>query len=145
MSGEGNKDVVRRFNQAMRRFWQTGDADALEGLLAPDFQQHWPGFPSDRPGYVQTLREFRTAFPDLEKTTEDMFAEGEKVLDRVSVRCTHTGAFRGQPATGRQIVLSEMHVARVLNGQIIERWGEWDQLGLLQQVGMIDVSSSSGA
>jgi predicted ester cyclase len=91
------------------------------------------------------LQKVRTAFPDLEKTTEDMFAEGDRVLDRVSVRCTHTGEFRGQPATGKTIVLSEMHVARVINGQIIERWGEWDQLSLLQQVGMIDVSSSPGA
>jgi steroid delta-isomerase-like uncharacterized protein len=139
MFGEENKAVVRRFNQAMRQFWRTGDADALEGLLAPDFMQHWPGFPSDRQGYLEALQKFRKAFPDLEKTTEDMLAEGEKVLDRVSVRCTHAGEFRGQPASGKRIVLSEMHVARVLNGQIIERWGEWDQLGLLEQVGMIDV------
>jgi steroid delta-isomerase-like uncharacterized protein len=145
MSGEENKDVVRRFNQAMRKFWQTGDADTLEGLLAPDFLQHWPGFPSDRQGYLEALQKFRTAFPDLEKTTEDMLAEGDKVLDRVSVRCTHAGEFLGQPASGKRIVLSEMHIARVLNGQIIERWGEWDQLGLLEQVGMIYVPMPPGA
>jgi steroid delta-isomerase-like uncharacterized protein len=103
------------------------------------------GFPSDRQGYLEALQKFRTAFPDLEKTTEDMFAEGEKVLDRVSVRCTHIGEFRGQPATGKRIVLSEMHVARFFNGQISERWDEWDQLGLLEQVGIIGISSSSGA
>jgi ketosteroid isomerase-like protein len=66
LSGEENKEVVRRFNQAMRRFWQTGDADTLEGLLAPDFLQHWPGFPSDRQGYLEALQKFRTAFRDLE-------------------------------------------------------------------------------
>jgi hypothetical protein len=67
MSGEENKAVVRRLNQAMRRFWHTGHADALEGLLAPDFLQHWPGFPSDRQGYLEALQKFRKTFPDSRK------------------------------------------------------------------------------
>jgi predicted ester cyclase len=53
------------------------------------------------------------------------------------VRGTHRGEFIGLPATGNLVTISEMHIARVVDGKIVERWAEWDQLALLQQVGGI--------
>jgi predicted ester cyclase len=137
MRAEETKAVVVRFNEAMREFWRTGDDGLFDGLLAPGYVQHWPGFPADREGYLLRLRDFRTAFPDLMKTTEDLLADGDKVIDRVTVRATHAGEFLGLAPSGKAIEMTEMHVARVSNGQIVERWGEWDLLGLLRQVGAL--------
>jgi predicted ester cyclase len=135
MAGEEAQEVVLRFNAAMREFWRTGDTGLFDGILSPDYVQHWPGFPSDREGYLLTLLKFRAAFPDLAKTVEDLLAEGDRVVDRVSVRATHSGSLRGEEPTGRQITLTEIHIARVADGMVVERWGEWDLLGLLQQIG----------
>ena len=134
--GTDARTIVERFNGAMKEFWQTGNTGQLEEVLSPRFVQHWPGFPSDRDGYLQRLHEFRKAFPDLQKTTEDMLVDGHKVVDRVSVRATHTGDLLGFPATNRHVELTEIHIARVEGGQIVERWGEWDLHGLLRQLGV---------
>jgi len=142
MSAEENKAVLRRFGEAMKHFWRTGDASVFDSVLAPEYVQHWPGFPSDRQGYLDTLQVFRTAFPDLEKTTEDVLADADKVVDRVTVRCTHTGEFRGHPPTGKAVTMTEMHIARVEGGRIVERWGEWDLLGLLEQIGIARVAAA---
>ena len=132
---EQAKAIVVRFGEATREFWRTGDKGLFDDVLAPDYVQHWPGFPTDREGYLQRLQAFRTAFPDLKKTTEDLLADGDKVVDRVTVRATHTGELLGLAPSGKTIEMTEMHVARVSNGQIAERWGEWDLLGLLRQIG----------
>src|SRR3972149_2710355 len=95
MSIEENKAVVRRFNEAMKQFWRAGDTSLFDDVLAPDYVQHWPGFPSNREGYLRMLQMFRAAFPDLEKSTEDMLADGDRVVDRVTVRGTHRGEFMG--------------------------------------------------
>jgi steroid delta-isomerase-like uncharacterized protein len=137
MSGAENKGIVLRFNEAMKQFWQTGDAGLFDEVLSTDYVQHWPGFPSHREGYLERLRMFRVAFPDLEKTADYMLADGDMVIDRVLVRGTHRGEFMGLPATGKLVTISEMHIARVADGKIVERWGEWDQLALLQQLGAI--------
>lgn len=142
MSGEENKAVVRRFNEAMKQYWRTGDTSLFDDVLAPDYVQHWPGFPSDREGYLRMLGAFRAGFPDLQKTTEDMLADGDKVIDRVTVRASHTGEMFGVRAGGKTMTITEMHIARVAGGKIVERWGEWDQLGLLQQIGAITVPGS---
>lgn len=142
MTTESNKAVIRRFGEAMKRFWGTGDTSVFDALLAPEYVQHWPGFPSDRQGYLDTLQVFRKAFPDLKKTTEALLADGDMVIDRVTVHCTHTGDFRGHPPTGRAVTMTEIHVARVEGGRIVERWGEWDLLGLLEQIGGASVAAA---
>ena len=139
MSAEENKVVILRFNEAMKQFWRTGDTGMFDDVLALDYVQHWPGFPSDREGYLRTLQMFRTAFPDLQKTTESMLAADDMVVDRVRVQGTQSGEFMGLPATGKRMTITEMHIARVADGRVVERWGEWDQLGLLEQIGAIAI------
>ena len=143
MSEEENKAVVRRFNEAMKQFWRTGDTGLFDDVLAPNYVQHWPGFPSNREGYLRMLQMFRAAFPDLEKSTEDMLADGDRVVDRVTVRGTDRGEFMGLPPTGKLMTITEMHIARLAGGKIVERWGEWDQLGLLRQLGAVAVPGAA--
>ena len=70
-------------------------------------------------------------------TVEDMIAEGDKVVDRVIVRGTHEGELMGIPATGKQVEVVEMHISRIADGKIVERWGQWDAMGMMQQIGAV--------
>jgi ketosteroid isomerase-like protein len=81
MSEAENKAVALRFNEDV---WGRGDEAALEELLAPDFVEHdpLPGQYPDREGHRQILAAFRSAFPGLHVTTEDVVAKGEKVVSR---------------------------------------------------------------
>jgi predicted ester cyclase len=64
----------------------------------------------------------------------EMLAEGDKVAYRLTVTGTHTREFMGIPATGKRITLTETHIDQVANGKIVRHDGDWDQMGMLQQL-----------
>lgn len=68
---------------------------------------------------------------------QEVIAEGDKVVDRWTMRATHTGPFMNMPPTGKQVTFTGMDIARVENGKIVEYWHQQDGLGLLQQLGVI--------
>jgi steroid delta-isomerase-like uncharacterized protein len=135
MAAEENKAVVRRFAETVQQFFQTGDLSGLDEVCAPDFVHHGPGLPPDLAGFKQMAPAFRSAFSDVEVVIEDLIAEGDRVVDRITVRGTHQGEFMGVPPSGRRFEMQEIHVARVVDGKIVERWAQIDTLGLLQQIG----------
>ena len=140
---EEKKAVVRRYNELVEQYWRTGDADAFDEVVAPDFAHHSPGLPPDLEGMKQALPMFRGAFPDMRLTVEDMIAEGDKVVDRVTVRGAHEGELMGIPASGKQVEFMETHISRIADGKIVERWGEWDALGMMQQIGAVPAPGQS--
>ena len=135
MAADENKAVVRRFNEVTQQFFRGGDMSGLDEVCAPDFVHHGPGMPHDLAGLKQMAPAFRTAFPDMEVVTEDLFAEGDRVVDRVTVRGTHQSEFMGIPPSGQRIEMQEIHIARIVDGKIVERWTQFDMFGLLQQIG----------
>jgi predicted ester cyclase len=70
---------------------------------------------------------------------EDIMAEGDKVTVRITVEGTHKGSQLGIAPTGRQIRIAGVVIIRIANGQIVEGWNSWDQLGLLRQIGALPV------
>ena len=140
---EEKKAVVRRYNELVEQYWRTGDADAFDEVVASDFVHHAPGLPPDLEGMKQALPMFRAAFPDMRLTVEEMIAEGDKVVDRVTVRGTHEGELMGIPASGKQVEFMETHISRIADGKIVERWGEWDALGIMQQIGAVPAPGQS--
>jgi predicted ester cyclase len=77
------------------------------------------------------------AFPDIQYTLEDLLAEGDRVVARFTARGTQTGVFQGIPATGSTAAVSSIAIYRLAGGKVAEQWLEYDQLGLLQQLGVI--------
>jgi predicted ester cyclase len=73
-------------------------------------------------------------FPDMAVTVEDLIAEGDRVAARVTTRGTHAGELIGLPPTGRRVEWSGISMTRHAGGKIVEQWGEFDALGLLQQL-----------
>jgi predicted ester cyclase len=68
---------------------------------------------------------------------EDSIAEGDKVTVRITVEGTHQGGQLGVAPTGRRIKIAGVVIIRIANGQIVEGWNSWDQLGLLRQIGAL--------
>jgi predicted ester cyclase len=80
---------------------------------------------------------YLTAFPDLHFTVEDIIAEGDKVVTRLTCRGTQQGAFMGIPPTGKQATVTAIDINRFAGGKSVEHWLNMDTLGLLQQLGVI--------
>jgi steroid delta-isomerase-like uncharacterized protein len=139
MSTEESKDIVRRGIEAL--FTRDGDLDSLEETYAEDYVGHAPPFP-DIVG-LQAAKGFamgyRQAFPDLLTTTEDLIAEGDKVVARWTTSGTHQGETEVfGPATGNRIEITGITIQRFGdNGKIVEGWTNADMLGQMQQLGMV--------
>jgi len=131
MSTEDNKELVRRF------YGEGVHNPALfDELLAPTYVLHLPGSPpiAGIEQAKQLMVVYTSAFPDLQLTTEDVVAEGDKVAIRNTWRGTHHGAFQGLPPTGKQVMFSGSDFFRFVGGKIAEQWADLDALGLMQQL-----------
>jgi steroid delta-isomerase-like uncharacterized protein len=133
MSIEENKNIVRRYQEA----YNTNDLEALDEVVAVDVltPKIMPGVPSGLDGAKAVHRKSLLGMPDFHTTIDDLIAEGDKVVARVTMTGTHTGDFWGFPATGRKVLFTGIYVARIENGKIVEHWGEEDGIGLMQQIG----------
>jgi steroid delta-isomerase-like uncharacterized protein len=139
MSADESKAIVRRVNEEI---WNKGDLDVIDEVIADDFVTTVIGAPDQIRG-PQGFREFvvmyRTAFPDLRLTIEEQITEGEIVVTRWKATGTHEGELMGIPATGKQATTSGVNINRVSGGKLVEGWSLFDQLGLLQQIGAVQV------
>jgi predicted ester cyclase len=140
VSAEENKALIRRYFEEIDAAARgKRDASVLDEFLAPDFVDHdpSPGFAPDSEGLKQAHEHFLAATPDGYHIVEDMIAEGDKVVTRLSAYGTQTGELFGIPPTGKQIRMTAIAVHRIANGKIVEHWSELDNLGLMQQLGVV--------
>jgi steroid delta-isomerase-like uncharacterized protein len=137
MSAE-NKALVRRWFEEV---WNKGRASAIDELLAPDAVIHGLG-PADLhgpAGFKRFHTAYREAFPDLKVQIEDIVAEGDIVAIRWSGTATHQGGGLGFAATNRPVRVRGMGFARAQNGKLLEGWNNFDELGILAQLGILDL------
>jgi steroid delta-isomerase-like uncharacterized protein len=119
---------------------QKGDAEAAIGLCSPDFVDHDPdGRKPDREGHAEGIRQLYSAFPDFRAVIEDRVIDttAGKVTVRWSATGTHRGTLLSVPPTGRLIAFKGIEIIRIEGGLIVERWGEWDGISLLEQLGRL--------
>jgi steroid delta-isomerase-like uncharacterized protein len=132
---EENKALDRRIFEAV----SNKNLAALDELMAPDMVDHElpPGLPPGRDGTKAFLGMFISAFPDIKVTIEDQIAEGDKVVTRWTATGTHTGELMGIPATGKQVTMMGIDITRFSGGKNVEHWGQFDQMGMMQQLGVV--------
>jgi steroid delta-isomerase-like uncharacterized protein len=135
MSTERNKEIVRRYQEA----YNNNDLDALHEVIAMDVltPKIYPGVPAGLEGAKAVHRIALLGMPDFHTTIEDLIAEDDKVVARVTLTGTHTGNFFGIPATGKKVKFTGTYLLRIANGKIVEHWGEEDGISLMQQLGII--------
>ncbi len=147
MSIEDNKAVLRRFAEEV---WNQGQVAVLDELCAPNFLYHMPSRPDVRTleDYKRFITEFRSACPDFHGTIDDMIAEGDKVVIRGTWHGTNTGdlvtPMMRLPATGKHITMTAINIGRFVEGKLVELWQEVDDLGMLQQLGMMPAPQPVG-
>jgi steroid delta-isomerase-like uncharacterized protein len=134
---EQNKAIVRR---VFEELWNQGNLSVADQLFTPNYTHHDSSSPDFGHGPESERKRatlYRTAFPDLRLTIEDLIAEGDTVMARWSCHGTHKGDLNGIAPTGKQFIISGMTVARLLNGKLAEAHVNWDALGLMQQLGVV--------
>ncbi len=128
---------------AYERMWidglNRGDVSGADRAFAPDCVIHINGSPEPNlklAGFKEMMRGLLLAFPDLHLTIEDQVVAGDKVATRWTAEGTHSGALGPVPATGRRVNISGLVLDRVVDGRVAERWEQWDQMAMLQQLGL---------
>jgi steroid delta-isomerase-like uncharacterized protein len=136
VSAEDNKALVRRFIDEVQ---SAGNIDLIDEICSPDFVNYSapPGIPADCEGIKILTAMFRRAFPDSYFTVEDMMAEGDKVSTRKTFHGTHEGEFMGIPPSGRTVAMGLIDIVRISEGRVVEHWSMGDNLGMMQQLGII--------
>jgi steroid delta-isomerase-like uncharacterized protein len=137
MSLQRNKDTFRRY---VEEVWKDEKLDIANEVFAETYLSHQSDGtalergPEDVKKFVE---EYRSAFSDIEDLVEDMIGKGNRVVTRWTLRVTHTGEFRGIPATGKRITITGIGNFRLSEeGKVVESCDSLDKLGMLRQVGV---------
>lgn len=134
MSEEANEELVHRFFAAVNEH----DPEAIKPLFAPGFVFHSPRrAPMDADGWGCWFSRFVRGFPDLQVDDEDMVAGGDQVAVRWTARGTHLGMFQSIAPTGREVTMPGISIFQIAGGKIAQNWVVLDELGLLEQLGVI--------
>ena len=132
---EANKEVTLRLIEAFGQ----GRAEVIDELVAADIVDHgrFEGMPEVREGVKVLLSVIHSAFSDLEISVNRAVADGDFVVAHVTNSGTMTGDFAGMPATGKHATWEAIHIDRISDGKVAEHWVVQDQLGMLQQLGLM--------
>jgi steroid delta-isomerase-like uncharacterized protein len=132
---EQNKTLARRWFEDL---FSRGNLDAANEILSAEFVDHLTH--EDERG-LEELKHYvsiyRSAFPDMQDSVEDIVAEGDKVVVRWTSSGTHQGEFMGVAPTGRHVTFTGMRLFRIADNKIVESWVNIDERGLQEQLGAV--------
>jgi steroid delta-isomerase-like uncharacterized protein len=136
---EANNAIAEKFFNSV---WNKGDFSVLETLISQDAIDHSTvgGKPKTEKGsasFRAIVSMFRHAMPDIKLTIDDEVFTGDRVVHRWTLSGTDTGGTMGMPPTGKKVAFTGTTIVRMSEGKIIERWANVDELGLLQQLGVV--------
>jgi steroid delta-isomerase-like uncharacterized protein len=132
-----NKKLVRNWIDALNE----RNVEALQAGLADDFVNHAaiPGS-QGRDAFPKVIGMLWKAMPDMKYRIEDLIAEGDRVVCRLTMTGTHTGPLEFKntplPATGREVATEQLHIFRLANGKAVEHWLGRDDIGVFRQLGI---------
>ena len=140
---EHNKAIVRRLFDEV---WNAGRLDAIEELYAADFVADYRPYAPLRVGHQgvrDMVRNAWAAFPDYHEELEELIAEGDKVVVRLTITGTQNGQWGPLPPTGRQVRFEEILILRIADGKVVEQRGIPDNLSALRQLGVLPTPPQS--
>ena len=144
MSTEQNKAAVRRLWEG----FNAHNLDVWDEVCTPNYINHDPGLPvpdADLQTIKQIIGGLQAAFPDMTSSEEDLIAEGDKVVVRMTFRATHKGEFMGVAASGKAVTFSGIFIDRLTGGKIAEQWVVFDVMGLMTQIGGVPAPGQGGS
>jgi predicted ester cyclase len=138
---ELNKELMRRFADEVVN---AHDLDAADEFVDQNFVEHEAGLESGLSGFKRSFGMFFSAFPDLTMTIDDLVAEHDKVVARVTYRGTNSGEFMGIAPTNNRVKVSGIDILRFDNEKMIEHWGLTDIQSMFQQLGLAPGAPKEG-
>ena len=144
MSVEVNKALVRRYYEEL---WNRWDLKLADELIAPNvaFRGSLGTATSGIEGFRQYVGSVRAAFPDFQNTIEELIAEGDRVVARLTYRGTHQGDLFGIPPTGKQVTYAGLALFRIAEGKIVDIYVVGDTLSLMQQLSISPFTGRVGS
>jgi predicted ester cyclase len=134
-AAEANKATIRAFFEEV---WNQGNEEAIDRFIAENAAGNDPDFGVGREGFKRQWRQWQEGFSDLRFTIEEIVAEGDTVVARWTLTGTHDGPFLGLAPTGRAIRVAGMSLDHLQDGILVSGFDGWDNLGLRQQLGLLD-------
>lgn len=135
--------MSEQYKVAARRWMEKGfnaqNLDEFDRYFSPTLVNHElpPNMPPGREGTKMLASMFFSAYPNIQVTIEDLVAEGDKLVARWSARGTHQGELMGIPPTGKEVTITGIAIDRFEDGKSVEHWEIFDQLGMMQQLGVV--------
>ena len=120
-------------------FWNNGSAALLAQALSPDFIDHTlpPGRPQGVTGPAMAAKGFLAAVPDLQATVAQRLVVGDRVVSHLRFTGHFTGVFMGRQGSGQAVDFIATDILRVRDGKITDNWHLEDNLGFMQQAGLL--------
>ena len=146
MSSQENVKTVRRAIEA----FNTGDTSNVHDFVSSDYinresQKAKDSYRSKLRGpeeFIDTIKNLRSAFPDLHYEEQDIISQDDKVVFIGKVTGTNTGSFFFIPPTGNRISYEAVHIHTIgKDGKIIEHRAIRDDLKFMLQLGLVKASS----
>lgn len=138
-----NKAIVRRF---IDEIFVEGRPETVDELLADDFVAHtWPSTGHPKDDLKSAIDRASKGLANPAFTIDDMIAEGDQVAVRLTTSATQVGEFMGMPPSGKTYRIEEIHIFRVRNGKVTEHWHQFDQMGLMKQLGAMPGQPAAAA
>ena len=121
-----------------------GDLDVIDAVVHEDFEFFDPMFPPGRDGLKALVKKNNATFAGWRFTIHDLICDGDRATARWTGTGRHTGSFMGEKPTERDITLDGISIYRIENGRITADWVVPDNLGFLQQLGVITPQDMTG-
>jgi steroid delta-isomerase-like uncharacterized protein len=132
-----NKALAQRFyNEVIN----SHNVASIKSFVTTDFIDHNPS-----PGHtgkglddlVAQFNELFTALPDCHVTLDLMVAEEDTVVAYLTMTGTNKGPFGNMPASNKPVKINGIDIVRIKDGKATERWGVFDDLSMMTQMGMV--------
>jgi ribosomal protein S18 acetylase RimI-like enzyme/predicted ester cyclase len=140
MTPDEIRALIRRLVDAHNRH----DPEAATACFTPDITNH--GRPAGRDGMAAIYRSLYQAFPDFHFEIEQLLIDGAWATAVYRMTGTHTGTpelpvlgglLVDVPPTGQRVEVLNIHVYRLEGGLIAEHRAVRDDLGMMQQLGLL--------
>ena len=142
MTTDENKAIVRRF---VDEIFVQGKEASVDELLADDFVAHtWPSTGKPKDDLKAAIGMARNALAEVQFTIDDLIAEGDRVAARLTTGARQVGEFMGMKPSSKRYEIEEIHVFRLRDGKVVEHWHQFDQMGMMKQLGAMPGGGSAG-
>lgn len=132
-----NSALIRRW---FEQVWNQGRLEAIDEMASANAIGHGQAQHDTDIGlkeFKPFVLGFRSAFPDMKIVIDQAFEQGDRAVARWTATMTHKGPFLGFAPTGKKVTITGTSIQRFTDGKLVEGWDNWDQLGLLVQIGAV--------